>query len=976
MSELPEFAVFFRSLWSIDPFPWQERLARKLCETGRWPEWITLPTGTGKTACLDIAIYHLATQSHLPLSARSAPVRIVLAVNRRIVVDGAYDRMKKIADRLRKAQNVQADPLHLIAAALQNMAKDETAAPLYVYPLRGGMFTDHTWARTPTQPLVLTTTLDQLGSRLLFRGYGVSEYARPLHAALLANDALLMLDEAHTSKAFSQTLKAVTDFRSLGSESLSTPFQSVQLTATPPEDAADPFELDEQDKQHSDIKKIVDASKLTELISVDGARGAKRHAKLAVTMVKKTIDRLEEGTKRILIVVNRVGTAEKIFTSLNSSRDKRVLAAKIQLLTGRLRPLDREPLIKEIDNIMKSEGTYEPKEHLVVVATQCIEVGADYDFDALLTELAPLDCLRQRLGRLNRKGRKITASAVIFAPEELSSDPIYGNSLDPTWKFLKDLRDSSQTLDLGISAFQTSIPTDQSIRPMLAPAADAPILLPTHLDLLCQTSPPPHAEPEPGLYIHGPEVVFPETYVVFRADIDGDESSASMIEAFPPLSTEAATVPLYLLCQLLENHGNHIDDSGDVPDRGISKAKGISPEIQVWRYRDKEAKKIENTSEIHPGDFVILPKEIDRELLAKLIPFASENKGPWEVDQYERAFLIARDKLRLRFHNDIVKEIKHGLGSDESETFDSLVEPLFQPEEDETKDDLTDRWKDSIPKIARLLATDLPEAHPWKEIWRHAEKVSRDNIKGWKVVPMPEEGPAGVILEYLRRVGDKWPVDPDDLMIRSTAAHEEVLLEAHSRGVSRRAQDNGTALPSGIVDALRDAGLWHDLGKLDPRFQSLLHGVGRFAASNRPALAKSGGGARPKHIAFSYYQRSGLPKGFRHELLSALIVGKSEALKCHSERELLLHLVASHHGRCRALAPVVADPTPEHFQAKIGSETVDYAGVDCPLARFEEGVAQRFWSLTRRFGWWGLPYLETLLRLADQRESAHPSDIN
>jgi CRISPR-associated endonuclease/helicase Cas3 len=102
-------------------------------------------------------------------------------------------------------------------------------------------------------------------------------------------------------------------------------------------------------------------------------------------------------------------------------------------------------------------------------------------------------------------------------------------------------------------------------------------------------------------------------------------------------------------------------------------------------------------------------------------------------------------------------------------------------------------------------------------------------------------------------------------------------------------------------------------------------------------------------------------------------------------RDLVLHLIASHHGHARPFAPVVVDqnlPPLPAFDLKCADRTagvgVKVAPVgaeqrseweQCPTHQLDSGVCDRFWTLTRRHGWWGLAYLEAILRLADRTVS-------
>ena len=68
-----------------------------------WPEAIALPTASGKTACMDVALFALAFQALRLETGQpiTAPRRIFFVVDRRVIVDEAYERARRLADGTR-----------------------------------------------------------------------------------------------------------------------------------------------------------------------------------------------------------------------------------------------------------------------------------------------------------------------------------------------------------------------------------------------------------------------------------------------------------------------------------------------------------------------------------------------------------------------------------------------------------------------------------------------------------------------------------------------------------------------------------------------------------------------------------------------------------------------------------------------------------------------------------------------------------
>jgi CRISPR-associated endonuclease/helicase Cas3 len=231
---------------------------------------------------------------------------------------------------------------------------------------------------------------------------------------------------------------------------------------------------------------------------------------------------------------------------------------------------------------------------------------------------------------------------------------------------------------------------------------------------------------------------------------------------------------------------------------------------------------------------------------------------------------------------------------------------------------------EAVPEGLRLIGTidTRPEADDGL-----AESPAR---RYWHWYALPQEGV---------RSGRK-PVEWD-VHVGDVAARVRALLQR-------------LPLPVDIQAALLFAARCHDHGKRRRQFQTVL-GNNRFPEI---VLAKAG-------------RRGGrLRETYRHEFGSLLDVltlspGSPEAAEWShlspEAQDLALHLIAAHHGRAR---PHFPSPDEDFDPDPPDAIAVEEVALETP---------RRFARLQRRYGRWGLAYLESLFRAADWHASAAPS---
>ncbi len=898
------FDASFRVLTGYDPFPWQRRLYERFVgatdDEERFPP-CSLPTGLGKTSVMAVWLLALAATADNEQLRGRVPRRLAYVVNRRTIVDQATREAEKLRE------NLQNDKLREVHAQLRRLAGESAGdLPLAISTLRGQFADNGEWAADPTRPAIIVGTVDMIGSRLLFSGYGRGFKSRPLHAGFLGQDTLLVHDEAHLEPAFQTLLDTIRTEQTKGRCRDPRPLRIMPLTATPrASGGAAPFELDNEDHEHRIIKQRLEAKKTIELHSLEDE---KKTAEAVAVLALRRAEASPESA--ILVFVRKVDDVKKVVDALGKAKgvnkDK-----QIEQLTGTLRGLERDALVKTpvfqrcLSPANRDPAVTPESGAAFLVCTSAGEVGVDMSADHLVCDLTTFDSMAQRFGRVNRYGERHAMIDVVHPDDDgFKSDEAYDARRRLTLELLKRLDGDGSPRAIA------ALPLDERA----AAFSPTPKILDTTDILLDAWALTTIREKMPGRppvadWLHGvAEWQPPETQVAWREEAQW--ITGELLKGYKP--DDLLEVYPLKPHELLR----------DRTDRVFEELQAIAarePQSSVW---------ITNGF----GVRVALLNDV----------------APASPSTEDKKRLIADIADAIVLLPPFVGGLKGGMLNGLSLSADDVADQWFDENRAQRRKRVwadTDRIAGS-PGMRPVRAAIDMGVDAEEELEEERAGVEEDGE-----APCGPPRPPGRVWMWFTR-----PRSADD--DGSRVASMPVPLETHLNDVQAHVARIVGAL--GLTDAhegraLMFAAAAHDLGKDRGVWQRSI----RNDAYPEKVLAKSGHGRPPRDLS-----------RYRHEFGSLLdVLSPAEnsgrptqrwATLDEFEQDLALHFIAAHHGRGRPHFPTEEAFDPERSSAA--------------AARIATEVPRRFARLQRRYGRWGLAYLESILRAADAAASAEPSE--
>ncbi|MEM7697187.1 MAG: type I-U CRISPR-associated helicase/endonuclease Cas3 [Verrucomicrobiota bacterium] len=779
-----------------------------------------------------------------------------------------------------------------------------------VSTLRGQFADNEKWAADPSRPAVICGTVDLIGSRLMFEGYRIGFRKRPLHAGFLGQDAWLIHDEAHLEPAFQNLLESIvkeqrTERRNSG-ELPWLPLSVTALSATARDSEHPPFTLTKEEKDRTALADGASTALKTVRQRMSAAKFLRLHPcenenqQLAGKLVDLALDHRESGEKT-LIFTRKVDDVAKVKWGLEKAG---IDSSQISLLTGTMRGLERDQLIGD-PVFSRFLHSTENDQAAFLICTSAGEVGVNLSSDHLVCDLSTFESMAQRFGRVNRFGEKSDSIIDVVYPGSFTE-----KGLDPAREKTLALLNR---LDSDASPQSLARLGPEECVPAFSPIPEIPVATPILFDGWALTTLRGKIPGRPPIapFLHGiAEWEAPRTSVSWRDEVEvvddllfsrmGESGIAELVDDFPIKPHE-----------LLSDRSDRVFSSL----QSLGKSNGSeNGSCSVWLVSEGGEVRRFTLGELAPSDAI-----------------KKDQKEPL-ISRLENAMVLLPPKaggLTLQGYFDgtakpsenITYDVSH-LWTDEEGR--ALRVRIFS---DEIRPDIDEEGM----ALFRTLDT---KPHADEQSDPGADGSARSSDRYWHWFARPHQS--------------------SDVSVTSV---RPITLEHHTKDVASRAESivKNLRLPEELAEAVLLAAEWHDLGKRRDFWQRSIGNPEPTKWYAKPGKPQFGPSWIPHRTT-----------RYRHEFGSLMDVSSPDqewaaelnALSPEMQ-DVVLHLIASHHGFSRPHFPEAATVDPNHQASHCSREA-------------EEAI-RRFERMQKRYGRWGLAFLESILRAADWSASAAPS---
>lgn len=1008
MSVEKDFELTFRALTGLEdkdsPFPWQEKLFRSF-SLGVVPPSCNIPTGLGKTMVIPLWLIALSTGSNLPR-------KLVYVVNRRTIVDQATELVVSINKKIREAIQDSTCSLYKVAKALKDMNCLEDEDIIAISTLRGELADNKEWKRNPTKPCIIIGTVDMIGSKLLFSGYGDTRRTRPLHAGILGCDSLFIHDEAHLTPAFGKLLSSIEWFQSNHS-STNDEFSTIpnikvmELSATPGKPDDNSISLSELDQGHPIGKIRLKAKKILMFHEVEKEGKALQEKIVELALEKRS------GHDRILIFVRDPKDAQKITEglkkglveaeiqdykdenpdgSISSTEKKRTgenIEDRVSTLTGRIRGYERDRLLEK-PGMQPFVGKNTIDKTHYFVATSAAEVGMDLHSDHSICDLSTLDSMIQRLGRVNRFGEcDCSIINIVYEKEILDLGDEWKKKED---KAKEDFNESFQKeigkLKNKISRIEWKIVKEKEklkkskIQKVKDRIAEGLKSLENDSFEISEDLEKMDITKEDDLMRH-----LRESKKEFKKD---NPINWSRLKTLEILSRNKNDMSLESVKMILKDEGSIEAFSEDVekmeltdilldiwsqtslhdhPARPLPESwlHGIRDEYPrtfiAWR---KEVEKIASLSEKDIENWFKYHPVLTKERL-QIPTYELKNTGTGNQSRILKQFDDKKLELPViiatakgSYEKSILKDIVDKPGNFPLE-YATIIFPSSLGGLDDSGFFDPKNKKENIDVANEDIVRVILNRH--NDIWSissYDDDVSEENLKwnGLKDSISQIEGKFSKRYVFRLQTGMMDELSEDDEIIEEWVVLLKQLkkkvgnhvpyptITEHNKEVKEiiKKFSNSLELNPKVEEALSIAAQHHDDGKSNDIWQTA---AGHDPSNITEPLAK--GNVNWRKLG-----------GYRHEVGSIMYINEMPEISDNEERDLILHLIAVHHGWGRP-----------HFE----EHAFPFGTNHDKMKDIVYKSMMRYSRLQQRIGWWKLAYIESLLRQADAIASSEDADV-